>query len=65
MKFNEIYKLIIILSQIKKHCQEFKKFKSADVMKKLMCQHKTLLKTNSIVMRADKTFSNIQKAESD
>ena len=30
-----------------------------------MCQHKTSLKTDSIVMRADRTLSNAQKAESD
>ena len=58
MKFNEIYELIIILSQTKKHHQKLEKFKSADAMRELMCQHKMSLKTNSIVMRADRILSN-------
>jgi len=32
-------------------------------MKELMHQHKTSLKTDSIVIRADRTLSNAQKAE--
>ena len=63
MKFNEIYKLIIILSQIKKHHQKFEKFKNADAVRKLMYQHKTSLKTDSIVIKADEMLSNAQKAE--
>ena len=65
MKFNKIYKLIITLFQIEKHYQKLEKFKSVNVMKELIYQHKMLLKTNSIVMRADETLSNAQKAESD
>ena len=65
MKFNEIYELIITLFQTEKHCQKLEKSKSADTMRELICQHETLLKTDSIVMRADKTLSNVQKAESD
>ena len=53
MKFNEIYKLTITLSQTEKHCQKLEKFKSANMMKELMHQHKTSLKTDSIVMEAD------------
>ena len=63
VKFNEIYKLMIILSQTEKHYQKLEKSKSADVMKELMHQHKTSLKTDSIVMRADETLSNVQKTE--
>ena len=64
MKFDEIYKLIITLSQTEKHHQKLGKSKSADVMRKLMCQHKMLLKTDSIVIRADRTLSNVLKAGS-
>ena len=60
-----LYKLIIILFQTEKHCQKLEKSKNANVMRKLMCQHKTLLKTDSIVMRTDEMLSNVQKAESD
>src|SRR5213592_4730458 len=65
MKFDEIYKLTITLSQIKKHCQKLRKSKSVNAMRELMHQHETSLKINSIVIRADKTLSNAQKAESD
>ena len=65
MKFNKIYELMIIISQIKKHYQKLEKFKSTDIMRKLMCQHEMLLKTDSIMIRADETLSNAQKAESD
>ena len=65
MKFNEIYELMITLFQTEKCCQKLEKFKSADAVRKLMCQHETLLKTDSIVMRADRILSNVQKAESD
>src|SRR5438034_8857056 len=34
-------------------------------MRELMCQHETLLKTDSIMIRADEMLSNAQKAESD
>ena len=64
MKFDEIYELMIILSQIKKCHQKLEKFKSADMMRKLMHQYKILLKTDSIVIKADKMLSNAQKAES-
>src|SRR5438046_1683055 len=63
MKFDKIYKLAITLSQIEKHCQKLGKSKSADVMRELMHQHETSLKTDSIVIRADETLSNAQKAE--
>jgi len=63
MKFNEIYKLIIILFQTKKCHQKLEKFKNVNVIRKLMHQHKTLLKTDSIVIKADKILSNVQKAE--
>ena len=65
MKFNEIYELMITLSQIKKHHQKLEKFKSADAVRELMHQYKMLLKTDSIVIRADEMLSNILKAESD
>ncbi len=63
MKFDEIYKLIIILSQIKKYYQKLENFKSAHVMRELMCQHETSLKTDSIVIKIDEMLSNVQKAE--
>src|SRR5437868_9089746 len=63
IKFDEIYKLIIILSQIEKCHQKLEKSKNADVMRKLIYQHETSLKTDSIVMKADKMLSNAQKAE--
>ena len=65
MKFDEIYELMITLSQIKKHHQKLEKSKSADVMRELMCQHEISLKTDSIMIRADRMLSNAQKAESD
>ena len=65
IKFNEIYKLIITLFQTEKHCQKLEKFKNINVMRELICQHKILLKTDSIVMRADEMLSNAQKIESD
>ena len=65
MKFNEIYKLIITLSQIKKCYQKLEKSKSADAIRELMHQHEMLLKTDSIMIRADRILSNAQKAESD
>ena len=34
-------------------------------MRKLICQHKILLKIDLIVIRVDETLSNAQKAESD
>jgi len=63
IKFDEIYKLIIILSQIKKHYQKLKKSKNANTIRELMHQHEMLLKTDSIMIRADETLSNAQKAE--
>ena len=65
MKFNEIYELIITLSQTEKHCQKLEKSKSIDAVKELMCQYKMSLKTDLIVIRADEMLSNVQKAESD
>ena len=65
MKFNEIYKLIITLSQTEKHHQKLEKFKNVNAVRKLMHQHETSLKTDSIIIRIDRTLSNAQKAESD
>ena len=65
MKFDEIYELTITLSQTEKCCQKLRKSKSADAVRELMHQHKMSLKTDSIVIRADRTLSNVQKAESD
>ena len=33
------------------------------MMRKLMCQHEILLKTDLIMIRADEMLSNVQKAE--
>src|SRR5437667_3306924 len=65
MKFDKIYKLIITLFQIKKYHQKLEKSKNVNVMRELMHQHETLLKTDSIMIRADRTLLNAQKAESD
>ncbi len=65
IKFDKIYELIIILSQIKKCCQKLEKSKSANIIRELMCQHEMLLKTNLIMIRADEILLNAQKTESD
>ena len=58
MKFDKIYELIIILSQTEKCHQKLEKSKNTDIIRELMCQHEMLLKTDSIVIKADETFSN-------
>ncbi len=63
MKFDEIYELIITLSQTEKCYQKLEKSKNTNAVRKLMCQNKMLLKTNSIMIKADKMLSNVQKAE--
>ena len=63
MKFNEIYELIIILSQIKKHHQKLEKSKNVNTIRELMHQYKMLLKTDLIMIKADKTLLNAQKTE--
>ena len=65
MKFDEIYELMITLSQTEKCHQKLKKSKSANIIRELICQHEMLLKTDSIMIRADEMLSNAQKAESD
>ena len=65
IKFDEIYKLIITLFQIKKHHQKLEKSKSTDAVRELMHQHKTSLKTDLIMIRANRILSNAQKTESD
>ena len=60
MKFNKIYKLIITLFQTEKCCQKLEKSKSTDMIRELMCQHKTSLKTDLIIIHTISANSQIQ-----
>src|SRR5436190_18296555 len=53
MMFTSIYKLALLISQTETYKQQLPNTKNIDAVKKIIYQNKTLLKIDSIVIRAD------------
>ena len=65
MMFTPIYKLMLLIFQIKKCKQQLLNIKNIDAVKKMMCHNKMLLKTNSIMIRVDEILSTAAKIAPD